>query len=72
MSISSALLKVAGVSVLGGGIILGAMVTFNGGDTIDTAKEKITEFAERINLYESNETELVNRIVSLKEERDNL
>jgi regulator of replication initiation timing len=54
---------------IAGAVTLGALVTWDGGSTIDLAKTKITEQAQQIGVFKTNETNLVNKVTSLKTEK---
>lgn len=66
------IVKTVTATVLAGGVALGAMVFWNGSETLNEAKTTITEYAERINLFEDNENALVAKLQELKSVRDNL
>jgi chromosome segregation ATPase len=66
------LLKITGATVLTGAITLGAMTSWNGTETVNTAVSKIQEQAINLGLYEANETKLVTKINELKILRGNL
>ena len=66
------LAKLTATAITGTALTLGALVTFQGTETIDLAKTTIIELGEKIGIYESNETKLINRINELKVERDGL
>jgi hypothetical protein len=59
-------------SAVAGTIALGAMVTYDGGSTIDLAKTKITEAGQNIGVFKSNETKLIGKVTSLKNEKATL
>lgn len=59
-------------SAVAGTIALGAMVTYDGGSTVDLAKTKITEAGQQIGVFKSNETKLVGKVNLLKGEKATL
>jgi peptidoglycan hydrolase CwlO-like protein len=59
-------------AITAGAITLGAMTYWNGEDTVNEAKATLQDQGNKIELYEMNETQLVNKIVELKDLRDSL
>lgn len=59
--------KTIAAVVISGGIILGSMVYWNGSETIDSAISKITEQANAMEVFKSNENKLVSKIAVLKQ-----
>jgi myosin heavy subunit len=51
---------------IAGTVTLGAMVTWGGTDALQSAKTKITQQAEAMGIYKSNETKLIEKAKSLK------
>ena len=68
----SKLAKITATAITGTALTLGALVTFQGTETIDLAKTTIIELGEKIGIYETNETKLLNKINELNAERDEL
>jgi hypothetical protein len=52
--------------LLGGGLVLGSLVTYNGGAIVDKATTKITQQAEELGIYKSQQTRMVEKIQTLK------
>lgn len=61
-------LKTVTASLLAGGIALGAIVSWNGGEIIDRAQEMIQEQAADLNLFGQQQKALVDKIVTMKAE----
>ena len=53
--------------ILAGGLGLGSLITYNGGEIIDNAKTKIAQQAEELNIFKSQQVGLSGKIVTLKE-----
>ncbi|MBS4194348.1 hypothetical protein [Lederbergia citri] len=64
--------KIFGALTLSGGLVLGSMVYFNGVDTLNQAKQTISDYANKINIFGKNEAKLVSKINELKALRDDL
>lgn len=54
--------------LLGGGLVLGSLVTFNGGATLDAAKTKITQQASALNIFKTQQSTLVETLQTKKAE----
>ena len=52
--------------MIAGTITLGAMVTFDGGQTLQDAGDKISQQAEKLQIFAGNQTKLVDSINSMK------
>ena len=59
-------------TAVAGTITLGAMVSFTGTDALDNAKTKLVEQASKIELFASNESQLVGKINGMKQQVDAL
>src|SRR5690606_24627230 len=66
------LAKLGITTITGVAITLGGMTYFSGTDTLESAKSVITDYANKINIFESNENILVSKIIDLKAERDSI
>lgn len=53
--------------IMAGSIAFGALVTYNGGAAIDLAQSKITQQAEELGLFKSQQTQLVEKLTAVKE-----
>jgi uncharacterized coiled-coil protein SlyX len=60
------------IAGIAGTVAVGAMVTWDGGTTVDSAKNKITEAATQIGVFKQNETALVSKVNTLKTEKATL
>ena len=64
------LTKLGITTIAAGTITLGAVVLWNGGNTIDTAIQTIEEQASKLSIFSQNEERLVEEIQTLITERD--
>lgn len=68
----SSLVKLAGVAVLSAGVTLGAMVYWNGTQTIETAINTIEDQENKLQTYDAQQQKLIDRINDLRGLRDDL
>lgn len=52
--------------ILGGGLVLGTLVTYDGSATLNAAKERIAQQASALNVFESQQNQMGGKIQELK------